>query len=85
MLGFKREELLQRNIRDIIDHEDLPASLAQLEALVRDGPDVQADKHYLHKNGTQLEVHERVAAIRDAAGKITSLLFVSFAPPTPRQ
>jgi two-component system CheB/CheR fusion protein len=83
MLGFKRDDLLQRNIRDIIDPEDLPASLEQLQALVRDGPDVQGDKHYVHKNGTRLEVHERVAAIRDAAGKITSLLFVSFAPKSP--
>ena len=78
MLGYTRDELLQRGMRDIIDPQDLPASIAQLEVLARGGPDSQINRQYVRKDGSRVRTQERVRALRDAAGKPVSLLFISF-------
>jgi two-component system CheB/CheR fusion protein len=77
-LGFGRDELLQRRLRDVVDPGDAEAVQAQLEALADGGPDLQVERRYLRKDGTRVRMHERACAIRDADGKPSSLLSVTF-------
>jgi two-component system CheB/CheR fusion protein len=78
MLGYKRDELLQSSVRDILDPEDLAAAQAQLQDVAQGGQESHGDRHYVRKNGSRLRAHERVSVIRDAAGRSMSLLYLSF-------
>ena len=77
-LGYTRDELLQRRLRDVTDPEDLPRVLARYEALAQGGEDFQLDKRLVRKNGSRTWAHERVSAIRDAGGRARSILTLSF-------
>nr|WP_281375173.1 CheR family methyltransferase [Aquabacterium terrae] len=77
-LGYTRDELLQRRLRDVTDPEDLPALQAQVDKLIKGGPDFQLDKRCVRKNGSRVATHERISAIRDGDGQPSSLLALSF-------
>jgi two-component system CheB/CheR fusion protein len=76
LLGYTRDELLQRRLRDVTDPEDLPAMHARIEALVAGGPDVQLDARCVRKNGSRLWTHERLSLMRDGRGQPISLLLL---------
>ena len=77
-LGYTRDELLQRRLRDVTDPEDLPRVQARYEALAQGGDDFQLDKRLVRKNGSRAWTHERVSAIRDPLGRVRSILTLSF-------
>jgi two-component system CheB/CheR fusion protein len=77
-LGFTRDELLQRRLRDVVDPQDLGAAQAQLKALADGSPDLQLERRYVRKDGARIWMHERASAIRDTEGKPGSLLSVTF-------
>jgi two-component system CheB/CheR fusion protein len=76
LLGYTRDELLQRRLRDVTDPEDLPAMRKQIEGLVADGPDFQLDVRCVRKNGSRLWTHERLSLMRDGRGQPMSLLLL---------
>jgi two-component system CheB/CheR fusion protein len=78
MLGYKRDELLQLSVRDIIDPRELPDAVAQLDAVAHGGPDSQMNRQYLRKDRSRVRTLERVRALRDEAATPTSLLFILF-------
>jgi two-component system CheB/CheR fusion protein len=78
MLGYTRDELLRRRLSDITDPDDAARVRRQLDALAGGGSAVQVRKRYVRADGSRLSTLERASAIRDAHGKPTSLLLVSF-------
>jgi len=78
MLGYTRDELLKRSMRDMIDPKEVAASIAQLGALAQGGPDSQISRQYVRKDGSRVRTLERVRALRDTTGKPVSLLYISF-------
>jgi two-component system CheB/CheR fusion protein len=79
-LGYTRDELLTMRVADVTDPQDMPRLLPLFKAIVGGGPDVQIDKRYLRRDGSQVPTHERVSAIRGANGVPTSLLLLSLDP-----
>ncbi|MCL4182955.1 MAG: PAS domain S-box protein [Burkholderiaceae bacterium] len=77
MLGYTRDELLQRRLHEITEPEDLPRVLACMQGLAQGGPDQKIDHRYVHRNGSRVTVHDRISVIRDTAGRPASLLILS--------
>ena len=78
LLGFTRDELLRMRLADLTAPEDLAAYQASIDALLAGGPDVRANRRCVRKDGRRFQVHERISAVRDAAGNVTSLLLLTF-------
>ena len=83
MLGYSRAELLRLRLSDITDVGDFARLKAQFAQLVAGAPGIQVDKRYVRRDGTRVPALDRVSTIRDASGKPTSLLLLSFEPPPP--
>ena len=81
LLGYTRDELLQRRQRELTAPEDVAASQALYDALAQGGPGFHIDKRYVRRNGERLWVHERVSAIRDRGDRPSSFLALSFELP----
>ena len=75
--GAAREELLRLRIQDVTHPADLPRNQELLDKLVAGGPDFQIEKRYRRKDGSSVRVSNRVSGVRDAHGKVTSILTVS--------
>jgi PAS domain S-box-containing protein len=69
IVGYPREELLQRTIRDITHPDDLAASLKKSAALLRgESPGFTLEKRYLRRDGSVVWVELSASLQRDAAG-----------------
>jgi PAS domain S-box-containing protein len=70
IVGYAREELLQKASQDITHPDDLAASIEPFTALMRDeSPSFGLEKRYLRKDGTLVWVELFVSLQRDAEGK----------------
>ena len=70
IVGYPREELLQKTFQDITHPDDLATSLGFLEALVRgESPAARYEKRYIRKDGTPVWVALITSLQRDAAGQ----------------
>ena len=70
IVGYSREELLQKTIRDITHPDDLAASIDAFAALWRgESPGFTLEKRYVRKDGSLVWVELFVSLQRDAAGK----------------
>ena len=69
ILGYSRDELLQKNFQELTHPEDLPSNLDQFAALMRGETGTsQVEKRYLHKDGRSVWVNLTSAVQRDDAG-----------------
>ena len=80
MLGYTRQELLDKGLAELTDPEDFARLQARMESLVNGASHIQVDKRYVRKDGSLLSVHERISVIRDEREKRISLLLLSFEP-----
>ena len=70
ILGYTRDELLQRTCQDITHPDDLAAGVDALTALLRgESPGFALEKRYLRKDGSLVWVDLSVSLQRDGAGK----------------
>ncbi len=70
IVGYPREELLQRTFQDITYPDDLAASVEPFTALMRgESPDFGLEKRYLRKEGSLVWVELFVSLQRDAVGQ----------------
>src|SRR5204863_2060449 len=70
IVGYPREELLQRTFQDITYPDDLAASIEPFTALMRgESPGFGLEKRYLRKDGSLVWVELFVSLQRDAAGR----------------
>jgi len=76
MTGYTREELLNLRMQDLTYPEDLPRSLELLGRLIAGGTPYEIEKRYIRKDGSVIWIHKSVSAIRDANGKVQSLIAV---------
>jgi PAS domain S-box-containing protein len=70
IVGYPRDELLQKTFQDITHPDDLAANLDLLAALIRDeSPGYELEKRYVRKDGSPVWVELFTSLQRDAAGK----------------
>ena len=74
--GYTREELLNLRMQDLTHPEDLPRHLELLGSLVAGGPPYEIEKRYIRKDGSVIWIHKSVSAIRNANGRVQSLIAV---------
>ncbi len=69
MLGYTEDELLSKTFQDITHPDDLEADLDQVRQML-DGPiaSYQAEKRYVHKNGSAIWVLRSTSLVRDDDG-----------------
>lgn len=78
MLGYRREELVQKTFQEITYPEDLGLDLAQYQKLVAGTlTSMTIEKRYLHRDGHPLWVTLTVCLVRDDQGKPLFSLGVS--------
>ncbi|MGB8930830.1 MAG: PAS domain S-box protein, partial [Anaeromyxobacteraceae bacterium] len=71
MLGYTGEELARLRFQDLLHPEDRAASVAAFGALVRGERDHNdMERRYVHKDGRIVCMRYRVAALRDAEGRL---------------
>ncbi|MBI5361883.1 MAG: PAS domain-containing protein [Planctomycetes bacterium] len=69
MLGFQREELVERTIESITHPDDWRGNAERRDALLQhDGTHFHVEKRYLRKDGTALDARVSVVLIRDPRG-----------------
>jgi two-component system CheB/CheR fusion protein len=76
--GLTRDEMLRMRLADLTDPQDLLRYQAGLDALLAGGPELRINRRCVGKDGRRFQLHERISAVRDAAGNTTSLLTLSF-------
>jgi PAS domain S-box-containing protein len=77
ILGYTREELLQKTFRDITYPEDLPASLDHLGRLLRgEVSGYSLEKRYVRKDGSPVWIDLSISLQRDAGGTPAYLIAV---------
>src|SRR3954449_7554465 len=70
ILGYTREEMLQKTMRDITHPDDLSASIDALAALWQgESPTLRLEKRYVRKDGSLVWGELFASLQRDAAGK----------------
>jgi two-component system, sensor histidine kinase and response regulator len=70
IVGYRREELLQKTFQDITHPDDLAASVGSLTALVRgESTALEHEKRYLRKDGSPVWVELFTSLQRDANGQ----------------
>ena len=70
LFGYKKEELLQSNVRSLIDAEHLKQSPMQFDRLIN-GEHVFSQRRMVHKDGTIIEVEANIKMIPD--GRILAI------------
>src|SRR5262249_38546202 len=71
IVGYTREELLQKSFREITHPADRERNFEEFERLVRDEiSGLETDKRYVHKDGRTIWVNVRASAVRDPTGRI---------------
>ncbi len=76
LFGYTRTELLGMGILDLAHPDDRPDDRARYRALAGGGPDFRFEKRCLRKDGSALWVENRVSGIRDAEGRVQSMVTV---------
>ncbi len=70
ILGYTRDELLERTFQDITHPDDLVAELARVQQLLAgEIQTLSAEKRYLHKDGSTIWVEVTVSLVRDPGGE----------------
>jgi PAS domain S-box-containing protein len=78
IVGRPRRALDRLNIADITHADDWPACGAAIDTLLRSGEPFDAEKRFLRPDGGCVWVRNTVSVLRDAAGRIDSLISVVF-------
>jgi len=66
LFGYKKEELLQLNIRNIVDRDQLAEKPIRFDLLIK-GEHVFSQRRMIHKNGAIIEVEANVKMIPDGS------------------
>jgi len=68
--GRSEAELLQLRMQDITFRDDLPATVAQFDNLLKRGESVSIEKRLVRKDGSLVWVSNSLGAVRDETGSI---------------
>ncbi len=77
IVGYSEAELQSLRMHDITHPDDLPSNAEQFRRLAEGGPDFVVEKRYVRKDGGEVWVNNSVSAVRDAAGRVRSLVAVT--------
>ncbi|MGH9768584.1 MAG: PAS domain S-box protein, partial [Blastocatellia bacterium] len=77
IVGYSEAELRALRMHDITHPDDLPANAEQFRRLAAGGPDFVVEKRYVRKDGGEVWVNNSVNAVRDAAGRVRSIVAVT--------
>ncbi len=78
IMGYSREELLQKRVIDLTHPDDVTSSEKYFERAVNDGEKLLVEKRYIRKGGETIWVRNSVSAVRDINGEIKNVMAVSF-------
>lgn len=78
VLGYSREELLQKHVQEITHPEDRARNAVQWAALVAGGTDFHIDRRCLRRDGASVWMSTRFSGIRSGNGTPRSLVSISF-------
>jgi PAS domain S-box-containing protein len=77
IVGYSDAELRELRMHDFTHPDDLPSNAKQFRRLAEGGPDFVVEKRYIRKDGGEVWVNNSVNAVRDAAGRVRSIVAVS--------
>jgi PAS domain S-box-containing protein len=77
IVGYSGDELRALRMYDITHPDDLPESVELFSRLAEGGPDFVVEKRYVRKDGGEVWVNNSVNAVRDAEGRVRSIVAVS--------
>jgi len=77
MIGWSREEIIGRSLKDITHPDDVAWSWENFERAVTEGTPYTQDKRYVRKDGSVAWVHNSVAVIRRPDSSLIGVLAVS--------
>src|SRR5262245_58928778 len=77
IVGYSEAELRALRMHDITHPDDLPANAEQFRRLAEGVPDYVVEKRYIRKDGAEVWVNNSVNAVRDAEGRVRSIVAVS--------
>jgi PAS domain S-box-containing protein len=77
IVGYSETELHAMRMHDITHTDDLPGNAEQFRRLVEGGPNFVVEKRYLRKDGGEVWVNNSVNAVRDASGRVRSIVAVT--------
>ncbi len=70
IVGYTKEEMLQRTFQDITHPEDLESDLEQVQAMLRGESEIYSmEKRYVRKDGSTVWVNLTVSLVREASGE----------------
>ena len=75
--GYSESELLQLHVDDLTHPDDRSKSAEFFNQLAAGGADYDLEKRYLRKDGSLVWVSNSVSGMRDAEGRVRSLMAVS--------
>lgn len=71
MHGYSREELMQLGLRDVVHPDDQVWGFQAASALAREeATQVEFEQRHVRKDGSLVEVHVGVSAVRDGEGRV---------------
>jgi PAS domain S-box-containing protein len=76
IVGYSKEELLQKRMQDITHPDDLSHNSALFNQLVAEGREFVVEKRYIRQDGSEVWVNNSVSIIRDASGNPQSAVAV---------
>jgi PAS domain S-box-containing protein len=77
IVGYSGDELRALRMHDITHPDDLLESVELFSRLAEGGPDFVVEKRYVRKDGGEVWVNNSVNAVRDAEGRVRSIVAVS--------
>jgi PAS domain S-box-containing protein len=76
IVGYSKEELLQKRMQDITHLDDLPHNRTLFNQLIAEGREFVVEKRYIRGDGSEVWVNNSVSIIRDASGNPQSAVAV---------
>jgi PAS domain S-box-containing protein len=75
MLGYREDELLGRDVADLIHPEDREENMTEIRRLLaQEVPSFEILNRYMTKDGTPIWVHKHISSLKDASGRPTHVL-----------
>jgi len=76
IVGYSRQELLQKTMQDLTHPEDLARNMEKFDALAATGRAFEIEKRYIRKDGREVWVHNSVFGRRGPDGKVDHIVAV---------
>lgn len=77
IVGYTREELLNKKMQDITHPDDLPNNIKLFKHMVKTGENFKIEMRYIHKDGSVVWISNNVSLVHETIGKPNTVLAVT--------